>query len=188
MNTNERIEQRIQRSVKECKARLIKPLEKILDGKIIQVEGLRQDVAEALDITAGMDLLLKQSNGGVIGIASRIQPGKDWQTFTVRRSIGDSSNTEYAKRKYSIANDCLYPQIALQAYVNHETGITSMGIAKTKDIIACIDAGRCTTKEVFEDGYKPATMFVVRWWDMIRLGLDVHRYRIDDDGKYEQMA
>ena len=56
--------------------------------KFVEIEGRADDeIAKDLDIYAGIDVYRVQySTSSAIGIASRIQAGKAWRTFTVRRT------------------------------------------------------------------------------------------------------
>ena len=146
----------------------IKPsLEKILSGELVSVEGNTLDeTSRLLDTLAGIDIWWVNPKHGMRGIASRIQPGRNWRTFTIRKDRDSGAKTEYEKRKNAIDNEFLYPVITYQAYVG-EHGV-SIGIGHTKDIINCIENGLCDERRTGDDQDGQATFYVVKW-DVFRL-------------------
>jgi hypothetical protein len=125
-------------------------------GELLQMEG-RPDIelARLLDMRAGIDGWHIHS-GGMRGIASRVQYGHDWRTFTVRMSRDSGAKTEYQKRFEAIhtARGWIYPAITVHAYAETQIGpIISIGIARTADVIDFIAKGlhkeRRTSNAVF---------------------------------------
>lgn len=174
MSRDERIKQAITDTAKDFSMYINKSLEAILGGKIIQVEGLVNAQAEGFDRVAGIDMLLV-GDGWSKGIAGRRQPGKNWQTFTIRRSIGGSFNTEYKKKRYAIENGCLYPSITVHAYMNNYIGAVDFAIASTADIFECIKDNPGKWVDVRDGGN--GTMYVVEWDYMQQRGMDIRVYR-----------
>lgn len=73
-------------------------------------------MATALDTLAGVDLWYV-ANREVYPVASRVQYGRAWNTFTIRYSRRSGVATEYQKRVTSILSGSLYPRITIQAYI-----------------------------------------------------------------------
>ncbi len=116
---------------------------KYIGGELMQMEGRPDmELATMLDMKAGIDGWNIHTNG-LRGIASRIQAGADWRTFTIRESRDSGAETEFEKRKRAIeSNEWLYPAITIQAYAQTQTGpILSIGITHTTTIIKYIKDG-----------------------------------------------
>lgn len=113
-------------------------------GELMRMEG-RPDIelAQKLDILSGIDGWHIHQRG-MRGIASRVQQGFAYNTFTIRTSRDNGAETEYAKRVEAISSDggWIFPHLTVQAYVKTKNGpILSVGIAKTADIIEFIEKG-----------------------------------------------
>lgn len=173
MGRDERIKQAVTDTAKDFSKYINGALEAILGGKIIQVEGLSNTQAECFDRVAGIDMLLV-GDGWSKGIAGRRQPGKNWNTFTIRRTIGASHNTEYKKKRYAIENGCLYPSITVHAYMNNYVGAVDFAIASTVDIFECIKDNPDKWVDVRDGG--AGTMYVVEWRYMQQRGMDIRIY------------
>lgn len=165
-------------------------LEKLLDGRLISVEGdTLNQTAELLDTLAGIDLWWVNEQHGMRGIASRIQPGRNWRTFTIRKERDSGTKTEYEKRKHAIDNEFLYPAITYQAYVG-EHGV-SIGIVHTKSLIDSIERGICYEQKTGAAQRGQATFFVVAWDDLKRNGypiIEVLNNRVIHPQQNEQMT
>lgn len=110
---------------------LIKPyIEKDICSKIISVEG-QGELEKMLDIYAGIDYLALSENG-LRGISSRIQTGKNWHTFTIRKEKSTGNKTEYEKRVKGISSGYIYPYYTLQAYL--DTATIDYAICRTEDL------------------------------------------------------
>lgn len=113
---------------------IIKPvIEDKLNAEIINAEDEESIVSLALDRHAGIDYLIK-SRGGLRGLASRIQRGHAWQTYTVRYNRFNGTETEYAKRLRALKENYYYPQYTMQAYIDGDK----------------YDIGICNTRELYE--------------------------------------
>ena len=162
----------LQKSMTDSKHHLFPVLEKVLDGEIHIVEG--DDLNETkrlLDTLAGIDLFAVNRDKGMRGIASRLQWGKAWRTFTIRKERESGARTEYEKRKYAIKHGYLYPKLTMQAYIDQDT--VTVGIAYTEDIIRCIEMGEASIRRTGIDQKGQAYFYVINWDDMKRLGMRV---------------
>ena len=135
---NEYREQDMENSTKAFES--IKPiLSKLLPGKIIPCESSFNDTTSIeflLDSFCGIDYLV-QDEVGIRGLASRIQFGTCYGTFTVRSErIGSMNQTEEIKRLNQLKMDYLTPYWTLQAYFDSpdKLNLKSLCIIKTKDL------------------------------------------------------
>ena len=143
------------------------PLLKILRGNFEVVEGVTEDeMARTLDMLAGIDVWHFDKRFGVRGVASRIQYGKSWDTFTVRKSRESGALTEYEKRTYAIKNEFLYPVLTFQGYISNDVPL-SFALTKTKDIFWMIDNGYSRLKKTGKSQIGQAEFYVVDWQRMV---------------------
>lgn len=96
-------------------------------GELRSVEAVsKNNFADELDVLAGIDAWQIVANRrGMRGIASRIQWGTDYQSFTVRHTKSNGAETEYAKRIYAINNPSeglVYPHLTVQAFLDSRGG------------------------------------------------------------------
>ena len=109
------------------------------------------------------------------GIASRVQVGTSWRSFTIRMALDSGAETEYAKRLRALMGDpgrWLFPYLTCQAYLKTWDGpLLSAAVAKTSDIITCIENGWCNSRRTDN-----ATFAVVFWNAMVERGFSVNVY------------
>lgn len=110
-------------------------------GELVPVEAVTAtEFARMIDILAGIDAWqVADGQGGMRGIASRVQWGHSWRTFTIRASRDSGARTEYEKRSWALehqADGWLYPHLMSQGYVSEQrTGhLLSAAVARTADI------------------------------------------------------
>ena len=162
----------------------IKPiLPRMIRGQLIPVEGKTDDeLYEILDRLGGIDYF------GIdkympFGVASRIQPGRRWDTFTVRKSRDSGTATEFEKRCKALdGRGYVFPRITYQAYVSRETGgkLLSMAVCLTEQLIRfCID-GKAATRHTSQGQIGGAEFFVCPWMDMINSGCVMRIYDSKD--------
>ena len=143
------------------------PLLEILNGNFEVVEGVTKDeMAKTLDMLAGIDIWHIHKRQGVRGVASRIQYGKSWDTFTVRKTRESGAKTEYEKRIYAMKNEFLYPVLAFQGYISNDVPL-SFALTKTKDIFWMIDNGYSRLKKTGKSQIGQAEFYVVDWQRMV---------------------
>lgn len=142
--------------------------------KFVEIEGRADDeIAKDLDIYAGIDVYRVQySTSSAIGIASRIQAGKAWRTFTVRRTRDSGAATEYEKRKYAIEHNTLYPKLTMQAYIQ-DNGSVVIGLVETEKLMEYIDKENPTIRRTGREQRGQASFFVCEWDKMRNAGYNV---------------
>ena len=105
-------------------------------GKLIRVEdNPENDFLQVLDAYSGIDYWNISYQDEVIQtIASRVQWGKRYDSFTIRYERKSGAITEYEKRIKAITtNTCLYPNFTVQAYITERRvgKLLSVGAVKT---------------------------------------------------------
>ena len=107
-------------------------------GELISVETVTDSrMADYLDWYAGIDAWLVRQPV-MFGIASRVQWGQAWDTFTVRSSRPDGGMQELQKRRLAISNGSLWPRYTVQAYICADR-LESAAIVETDHLIALCD-------------------------------------------------
>lgn len=144
-------------------------------GDVKHVESVASEgFARDLDTMAGIDAWQILSNGrGIRGIASRVQWGRPYRTFTVRRTTGNGGRTEYDKRLDAITSDrgLVYPHLTIHAYVTaRRTGsLLAAAAVRTDELIRLCDESRVRTNR--DDG---STFFWVPWSALSDIALVDH--------------
>jgi hypothetical protein len=111
------------------------------DGTLVAVESVTEkSLSQCLDTLAGIDgWHIQQANGRMRGLASRVQWGEPWYTFTIRSKRTTGAETELRKRIDAIRSGWLYPTLTVHAYV-----------AEPRRRGAFLAAGICYTKDLYE--------------------------------------
>ncbi|MEN6487655.1 MAG: ParB N-terminal domain-containing protein [Smithella sp.] len=149
-------------------------LSRILKGDLKVVEGITiEQMAKLLDQLAGIDVWYINKLNGIRGIASRIQTGSNYKTFTIRKTRDTGARTEYEKRKIAIEKGYLYPYLTVQAYVAENGKLLSFAVAKTEDIIDAIDHGLYSIRRTGQKQIGQAEFYVVNWDDMKKAGYEI---------------
>lgn len=134
-----------------------------------------------LDLLAGIDAW--QVDRGipmVRGLASRVQWGGRYDTFSIRYRLASGQPTEFAKRLISIRNKNLghlFPQLTVQAYLDHQGGnLLSCAVVETEALFAV--AEDMDGKGIFQSSRHPdkfgvrtlpdGTEFIYLHWDFLR--------------------
>jgi len=144
-------------------------------GELIPVEGATKESLKAkLDQASGIDAWHYSIEGQIRGIASRVQWGKAWDSFTIRYKRDSGTKTEYEKRKEAIegTRGWLFPFLTVQAYLSGTPGegeLIKVGIAKTADLIKACDKVIAGTKSK-NAGIRKTTNahFVFLGWDWLK--------------------
>lgn len=108
---------------------------------VIVCEGDNDDLKTQLDRYAGIDMVtIDNQSQTVQGIASRVQTGMCYRTFTIRAITDNGSiDTELKKRSLAIRNGDMYPTWTIQAYIcNNALDNTkvdcTVGVVRTIDL------------------------------------------------------
>ena len=110
-------------------------------GSIRPVEAVAEkDFKDELDLLSGIDAWqIHHAPSTIRGIASRVQWGECYQSFSVRTRLPSGNETEFQKRQYAIQNKengHLYPHLTIQAFLNTRGGsLLAAAAIKTVDLI-----------------------------------------------------
>lgn len=166
--------------------------QKLLDGELIPLEVATlqdyQHLTKQFDLLSGIDVWHIKTNIGIQGIASRIQwveRNKAFNSFTVRKTRTTGTKTEYEKRKESIQakGEWLYPYYSLQAYIENPKklgDLISIAIAKTEDILNCLDCYGNT-----KTAYDGNTFLYINWTDMQEHGYPISIFINEPEEYYD---
>ncbi len=138
-------------------------ISKYILGDLYSVESSDNEILLLLDKYAGIDLVVLK-DGNIKGVASRVQWGHNWDTFTIRSKRHTGTKTEYEKRVDAINNGHLYPALTMQIYCNNRENndIQSMGIMKTIDLYELLDI----KKELFKVRESDNVFHFIKWIDI----------------------
>lgn len=153
-----------------------------MKNEILQVEHLGESVADYIDQHCGIDYLhCYKEIDRVYGIASRVQYGTNWRTFTIRYQRDSGVKTEFEKRLNAIVNGGIYPQLTTQAYIA-DGKVAGLAIIMTKDLYHYVCKYRNEVREQ-RTGWEQNGLadFLVCDWDKIKAhGIKIRIYPEDD--------
>jgi hypothetical protein len=148
-------------------------------GELVPVESVSAtEFAKTLDILSGIDAWHVRGDGGVRGIASRVQYGAPWASFTVRFARRSGAMTEFAKRMRAIeypVEGWLYPALTVQAYVSARSSgnLLYCCMVRTADLFRYLADHQDDARTNRQDG----NTFLVAWCsDLIAAGIRVKQY------------
>lgn len=112
----------------------------------IACEGEQDKLKVLLDTYSGIDFVgVDDCSKKLVGIAARIQSGRDFASFTIRLLRDSERDTELQKRIASLADGSIYPAVTLHAYVLD--GSIHLGMVATRDLIEWVS--RCLWGDFF---------------------------------------
>ena len=157
-------------------------VEKMFSGwKLMQVEGYDNEVCKVLDISGGIDYLLRnEKNNFIYGVASRVQYGMNHRTFTVRKERESGALTEFQKRSQAISIGAIYPQYSMQAYIVGKN-VLGLAIVKTSDLMEFIKNGYAETRHTNMDKIGQAEFYICEWDRIKSCGYKVLEYNGGDN-------
>ena len=156
---------------------LQKPLEQLLEGNIVSTE-CEETVARLLDIRAGIDAILDHPKFGLHGMGIRIQYGRNYRTFTIRKQRETQAKTEYAKYADAMLEDAMKTKLSIHAYIDEKSGaLHGAAIALTRDIYGCIDRGLSDVRVTGNDQIGRAAFYVVDWDTLHDNNLWIHEFK-----------
>jgi hypothetical protein len=124
-----------------------------------------KELRTLFDTSSGIDAWQVIDGAGMYGIASRVQPsGRDWSTFTVRKSRHSGAKTEWAKLREAISSSDgrVYPKWFVQAYTSKcGSRLISCAAVLTQQLVAYIEDHCCEQLNTRETGN--AVFWVLEW-------------------------
>jgi hypothetical protein len=152
-------------------------------GRLMSIEAMNNSLSTLLDMHTGIDVLHMRSGHGIRGIATRVQYGEDYRSFTVRTHRPSEAQTEYGKRLASIKGEYIYPYWTLQAYLSKPGGtLLSLAVTPTKELYQYIEAYEHTLSRPFVHE-RQASFLVVGWHNYKQAGNHIFIY----DGQQKQL-
>lgn len=153
--------------------------------QIMQVEEKDEEICKMLDRSCGIDYFFLKSNKQTYGVSWRcqwVEPGKEYNSFTIRKSRDSGTETEYEKRKKALELESVYPYYVTQAFVNKYTNeIISLAVTTTKDELDYLDNPNTfhDVRHTGADQVGQAEFYVLYWVDMRLFGYPIRIYKKD---------
>lgn len=168
---------------------------------VVVCEGDNDDLKRKMDQFAGIDMCtIDKGTQTVQGIASRVQHGNCWRTFTIRAVTDNGSfDTELKKRSRAIKRGDMYPTWTMQAYIepdpdDSDKTLCTVGIVRTVDLFSytqeILNKEQFTTSKDFynalycwsnigdlgirKNAYGGAIFLTCNWDKMLAKGIDVN--------------
>jgi hypothetical protein len=122
-----------------------------------------------MDRCSGIDLI-RENDHGLQGVASRVQFGKAYNTFTIRSERHTGAKTELEKRIDQITQGYFYPAFTLQAYFDDRISMNLLSIAviKTLDLYKAILRGKNVKTNKSDNVFK-----YMHWKDLMDYGIRI---------------
>ncbi len=135
--------------------------ERLGGRELIPVESVTDsEFAKLLDTQAGIDGWQIVAAGGIRGIASRVQVGTCWRSWTIRTQTRNGGRTERDKL-LEVDLTLLRPSYHIQAYTESlQLPPTGAACIRTADLIRLLLATSNEEKTNPQDGNR----FVPLWW------------------------
>ena len=105
----------------------------LISGKLHSVESSGNALLLMMDQSCGIDYI-REDNKGLQGVASRVQFGSDFRTFTIRAERHSGAKTELQKRLEQIKGGYFYPAFTMQAYFSSRNDLIMRSIAAIETI------------------------------------------------------
>lgn len=104
-------------------------------AQIVPIEGREDAATKLLDRFAGIDGLVVNGDGTIDFYSSRVQVGKNYESFSLRRSRANGMKTEFAKLQQARRTGGAMPQFMIQAFVDSDEQSATVAIAPMVDVI-----------------------------------------------------
>lgn len=147
--------------------------DKLGGGELVPVESVTDSrFAKLLDTQAGVDGWQVVSTGGIRGIASRVQVGTCWRSWTIRSQTANGGRTERDKL-LDVDMTLLRPSFHIQAYTESwHLPPTEAACIRTVDLIRLLIGTSNPEMTNPADGNR----FVPIWWkDALAVGFQIWR-------------
>ena len=129
---------------------------------ILTTELQDSDLATTLDLQAGIDGLIVTNDGQIFNFASRVQFGKNYEAFSIRRSRPTGTTTEFSKLARAQKTGAAMPFVHIQSFIADDEQSAIVGIAPTRNLISYIgDHG-----DQWRENYSGETFYFVPWSEL----------------------
>lgn len=95
-------------------------------------------LATALDTKAGVDGIIVTDDGQIFNFASRVQFGKNYKAFSIRRTRPTGEMTEFSKLTRAQKTGAAMPFVHIQTFVAEDNQSAVVAIAPTRNLISYI--------------------------------------------------
>ena len=148
-------------------------------AQVVPIEGREDDATKLLDRLAGIDGLVVNGDGTIDFYSSRVQVGRNYESFSLRRSRANGTITEFKKLQHARLTGGAMPQFMIQAFVDSDEKSATVAIAPMLDILDYAEHNpeirTTTTGETF---------FVIPW-----AAIDSAKiYRVNASGLVEEIS
>ena len=138
-------------------------------GQAVSMElSTDSELRTLFDVSSGIDAWQITTEGGMYGIASRIQPyGRDWSTFTVRLTRASGFKTEWEKLRDACNSDDgrVCPEWFVQAYTSKSGDcLLSVAAVRTAELVRHIES-LCVEDNDIRCNRNDGNKFWVVGWD-----------------------
>jgi hypothetical protein len=126
----------------------LKQIPKLFFNNEWTVESIEENknvILKKLDSKCGIDWIVENKEQ-IITVASRIQFGNNWGSFTIREQRYTGTKTEYQKRVEAIEKGYLYPLYTCQCYFKDDYTFLGGAIMRTVDLYKSLENG-CSKKK-----------------------------------------
>lgn len=134
--------------------------------EVYSTENHDSGLEKFLDQETGIDALIVSDDGTTYPAACRIQFGKCYESFTLRRSRPSGAPTEYYKLHRAKKMGGLMPTYHVQAFI--ETDKAKVAIAETVDLLKYADAHPCEWLKTQEG----ETFYVIPWHKLDKVKIE----------------
>jgi len=149
--------------------KLIIPLmkEKNPDWSVKTLEGDKNEISRLLDVNCGIDFVMWK-NEKVVGCSNRIQiTDKPYNTFTVRLSRDNGTDTEFKKRlNVSDGDIFIKAGLIMQSYVSNDGQLLSSAIMRISSLWDYINKYPPKINHTSSDQIGQASFYVCDWADI----------------------
>lgn len=139
-------------------------IKKIFGAKrIFSTENHDSGLERFLDQETGIDALIVSDDGTTYPAACRIQSGKCYDTFSIRRSRPKGTTTEFDKLNRAKKMGGLMPTYHVQAFIENDTA--TIAVAETVDLLKYIDGHKDQWRKTSEG----ETFYYIPWRELDRV-------------------
>lgn len=147
---------------------------------IVPIEGREDELSLLLDRLAGIDGLIVKDDGEMDFYGSRVQVGKNYESFTLRRSRLSGVKTEFAKLQRASRTCGAMPQYMIQAFVDSDEKAATVAVAPMIDLVQYVEQNNPEIRKTATG----ESFFVIPWRELKRVKI----YRVDDKGNVRDVT
>jgi len=137
---------------------------------LIPTEGVDDNLRNAFDTISGVDFWAVKSGNEMVSIASRVQPGHEFPTFTVRYELESGNDTEHQKRMKQYHSKLSHlPTYTVQAYIDPTIeALQNFAFVETKQLYDYISRELCPIgKDEVVERRGEANFYAVEWSELV---------------------